>query len=151
MTEISQLGVEDILAVHEAIIAEDPNAEPGVRNRDAIESALAYVLEGFFGQVPETVHEKAAHLMRLLVSEHPFVDGNKRTALNTVAVFYALDEQYFAYDESVEDILIDFATDADAVEIETVVDTFEHAARPLDDIDDQEIRAEVERLRSVVR
>ncbi|MDS0300193.1 Fic family protein [Halogeometricum sp. S1BR25-6] len=26
--------------------------------------------------------------MRLLVADHPFVDGNKRTALDTVATFY---------------------------------------------------------------
>nr|WP_245756856.1 Fic family protein [Halogranum rubrum] len=28
--------------------------------------------------------------MRLLVADHPFVDGNKRTALDTTATFYML-------------------------------------------------------------
>lgn len=103
---------EDVLAIHEDIVDEDPNATPGVRSPETIDSALTYVSEGYFGHVPETVHAKAAHLMRLLVAEHPFVDGNKRTALNTVVVFYDLNGYAFEYeDESIREILKEFATD----------------------------------------
>lgn len=81
-------SVELILDLHAQIVEEGDHTEPGVRSEDAIQSALQYVSEGFFGEVPQTLHKKAVHLMRLLVADHPFVDGNKRTALRTVVVFY---------------------------------------------------------------
>lgn len=113
----------EVLAIHDDIIAEDPAAEPGVRSPEAIDSTLTFVSEGYFGEVPDTVHEKAAHLLRLLVADHPFVDGNKRTALNTTVVFYDLNGFSFDYeDESVRDILKRFAVDADAVDMEQVVE-----------------------------
>jgi death-on-curing protein len=113
---------KDVLVIHEDIIAEDPAAEPGVRSPDAVDSALTYVSEGYYGERPETIHEKAAHLLRLLVAEHPFVDGNKRTALNTTVVFYEINGVSFDYeDESVRDVLKQFAIDADAVEMDRVV------------------------------
>lgn len=120
----------DVLAIHEDIIAEDPAAEPGVRSPEAVESAITYISEGYFGEGPDTVHEKAAHLLRLLVSEHPFVDGNKRTALNTTVVFYDINGVSFDYeDESVRDILKQFAIDADAVDMDRVVEYCREHAR----------------------
>ena len=98
-----------------------PSVEPGVRSEDAIESALQYVSEGYFGEVPQTIHEKAIHLMRLLVVDHPFVDGNKRTALRTVVVFYILNGYTFDYGDEIRALLHRFATDEAAVDIETAV------------------------------
>ncbi len=102
--------------------------EPGVRSTDAIESALQYISEGFFGEVPETIHEKAVHLMRLLVAEHPFVDGNKRTALRPVVVFYMLNGYTFEYGDEVRALLHRFATTQD-VDVETAVIYFRACAR----------------------
>jgi death-on-curing protein len=82
------LTPDDVLDLHEAVLTNDPDAEPGVRNEGAIEYALDAVRSGRFGEKPETVHEKAFQLLRLVVANHPFVDGNKRTALATTAVFY---------------------------------------------------------------
>lgn len=92
-------SVQDVLDIHENIVSEYPETSSGVRNRGAIEFALDYVSEGNFGSVPETIHEKSFHLLRLLVVNHPFVDGNKRTALNTVTVFYLLNGYRFEYDD----------------------------------------------------
>ena len=36
------------------------------------------------------LHSKAAALMHSLIRNHPFVDGNKRTAVLTVDIFYAM-------------------------------------------------------------
>nr|WP_248299520.1 Fic family protein [Halorhabdus amylolytica] len=80
-------SVEDIFDIHEDIISEYPNTSPGVQSRGDIEFALEYINEEAFGSVPETIHEKAFHLLRLLVANHPFVDGNKRTSLNVTVVF----------------------------------------------------------------
>ena len=85
--DLTYPSVELILDLHGQVVTEGDATEPGVRSENAIASALQYISEGFFGEVPETIHGKAVHLMRLLVVEHPFVDGNKRTALRTVVFF----------------------------------------------------------------
>lgn len=97
--------VEEILSIHERIIEEDADSEPGIENEQKVEFALDYVEHGHFGNVPETIHEKAFHLMRLLAANHWFVDGNKRTALNTVVVFYAMNGRRLEYGEDVRSML----------------------------------------------
>ena len=77
-----------ILGIHEQVIEEDDDSEPGIRSPDQVQFAVTYIEEGHFGQLPETIHEKAFHLMRLIAANHWFVDGNKRTALNTTVLFY---------------------------------------------------------------
>lgn len=148
--DITYPSAADILAIHERIVCEDPSTSAGVRKREAVESALVYVSEGYFGECPETVHEKATHLMRLLVADHPFVDGNKRTALNTTATFYAMNGYYFDYGAEIKDVLKRFGRGED-VDIERVIRRCESLARPVETIDDDAIRAKIERLRDRVR
>jgi death-on-curing protein len=90
---------------------------------------LQYISEGFFGEVPQTLHEKAVHLMRLLIADHPFVDGNKRTALRKVVVFYMLNGYTFEYGDEIRAVLHRFATDEAEVDIETAVIYFRACAR----------------------
>ncbi|WP_459191050.1 type II toxin-antitoxin system death-on-curing family toxin [Halosimplex sp. J119] len=127
--DLAYPSVELILDLHEQVVVEGDTTEPGVRSEDAISSALEYISEGFFGEVPETIHEKAAHLMRLLVAEHPFVDGNKRTALRTVVVFYMMNGFTFDYGDEIRALLHRFATDEAAVDADTVVIYFRACAR----------------------
>jgi death-on-curing protein len=87
--DIAYPSVDLILDLHEQIVEEGEATEAGVRSEGAITSALQYVSEGYFDEGPETLHEKAVHLMRLLVADHPFVDGNKRTALRTRPLLHA--------------------------------------------------------------
>ena len=122
-------SVELVLDLHKQIVTEGDTTESGVRSEDAIGSALQYISEGFFGEVPETIHSKAVHLMRLLVAEHPFVDGNKRTALRTVVVFYMLNGYTFDYGDEIRALLHRFATDEAAIDIETAVIYFRACAR----------------------
>lgn len=118
-----------ILDLHTQIVKEGNLTEPGVRSKDAVESALQYVSEGFFGEVPDSLHQKAVHLMRLLVADHPFVDGNKRTALRTVVVFYMLNGYTFEYGDEIRALLHRFATDETEVDTETAVIYFRACAR----------------------
>lgn len=122
-------SVELIVDLHEQIVADGDDTESGIRSEDAIGSAVQYVSEGFFGEVPESVHEKAVHLMRLLVADHPFVDGNKRTALRTVVVFYAMNGHTFEYGDEIRTLLRRFATDEAEVDVETAVVYFRACAR----------------------
>ncbi|MDL0125206.1 type II toxin-antitoxin system death-on-curing family toxin [Halobacterium salinarum] len=127
--DLAYPSVDLILDLHEQIVAEGDSTEPGVRSEDAILSALQYISEGFFGEVPATIHAKAVQLMRLLVAEHPFVDGNKRTALRTVVVFYMLNGYTFDYGDEIRALLHRFATEEAAVDIETAVIYFRACAR----------------------
>jgi death-on-curing protein len=67
--------------------------------------------------------------MRLLVTEHPFVDGNKRTALRTVVVFYMMNGYAFDYGDEIRALLHRFATDDAEVDVETAVVYFRACAR----------------------
>lgn len=112
---------EDIHLIHERIVARSDKTEPGIRKPEAVVSALNYISEGYFDEAPETIHEKAARLMRLLVADHPYVDGNKRTALTAAVVLYARNGYYFDADDQVRDYLRQFATDAESVDMSRVV------------------------------
>ena len=109
-------SVDDVLAVHHDIVSEYHNTSTGIRDRGEIEFALIYIEDGSFEVAPETIHEKAFHLLRLLVANHPFVDANKRTALNTVAVFYILNGYRLEYDDEIRTLLKQFGTDEAAVD-----------------------------------
>lgn len=104
-------SVNDVLAIHDDIVSEYADTPSGVRKQGDIAFALKYIEEGAFGTVPETIHEKAFHLLRLLVANHPFVDANKRTALNAVVVFYFLNGYRFEYDDEIRSILKRLGTD----------------------------------------
>jgi death-on-curing protein len=95
----------DVLQLHDDIIREDAAATPGVENEDRVQFALDYVQHGHFGRVPETIHEKAFHLLRLLASNHWFADGNKRTALSSTALFYVVNGYELDYGEDIRAML----------------------------------------------
>ncbi|QPV63559.1 type II toxin-antitoxin system death-on-curing family toxin [Halosimplex litoreum] len=114
-------SVEDVVTIHDDIVSEYPDTPAGVQNRGDIEFALNCIEEGSFGTAPETIHQKAFHLLRLLVANHPFVDANKRTALNSTVVFYFLNGYRFEYDDEIRTILKRFGTDEAAVDEEKTV------------------------------
>lgn len=115
-------SVEDVCAIHDDIVTEYSETHSGVQDRGDITFGLNYIEHGSFGTVPETIHEKAFHLMRLLVANHPFVDANKRTALNTVVVFYFLNGYRFEYDTEIRTILKQFGTDESTVEADETIE-----------------------------
>jgi death-on-curing protein len=104
-------SVEDVLAVHDDVVSEYPETPAGVRSRGDVEYVVTSVEAGSFGTTPETVHETAFDLVRLLVANHSFVDANKRTALNTAATFCLFNDHRFEYDDEIRTILKQFATD----------------------------------------
>ncbi|GAB3415456.1 hypothetical protein GCM10027435_11620 [Haloparvum alkalitolerans] len=113
---VALAGAVNGVAIHDDIVAEYPDTPAGVRNRGDVEFARNYIEEGSFGSAPDTIHEKAYHLLRLLVANHPFVDANKRTALNVAAVFYVLNGYRFEYDDEIRTVLKSFGTDESAVD-----------------------------------
>lgn len=81
---------EEIRAVHDDIVAdyaESDDTSQGTRDANAIESATHGI---GYSQPSNGVFEVAASLLRNLAAHHPFVDANKRTALNIAAASLAI-------------------------------------------------------------
>lgn len=81
------ITVEDVLEIHTAVISKFGGAD-GVRDLNALESALARPFQTFNGQeLNNSIFEKAAALLQSILINHPFIDGNKRTAYVLARLF----------------------------------------------------------------
>jgi death-on-curing protein len=77
-------------AIHERQLAEHGGGS-GVRDEGLLKSALARPLQAHsYGDPPPDLADLAAALAHGLARNHPFVDGNKRTAHVCYRVFLAL-------------------------------------------------------------
>jgi death-on-curing protein len=104
------LTLHEVLEAHERILRQS-GGEPGLLNVGALESALAQPRMTFDGQdLYPTVVEKAAALGFSLIQNHPFVDGNKRTAHAAMEIFLVLNGyQIHAMVEEQEDTILTVA------------------------------------------
>jgi len=81
------LTVEEVLALHADQLRLFGGSD-GLRNRGGLESAVATPSASFGGAyLHETLFEMAAAYAFHIAENQPFVDGNKRTALNAALVF----------------------------------------------------------------
>ena len=84
------LTVEIVREIHAAAIARFGGSD-GVREMALLESAVAAPQASFGGKSPYTdLAEVAAAYLYYLCKNHPFIDGNKRTALGACIVFLRL-------------------------------------------------------------
>ena len=78
---------EKVLLLHK-LIAEETGGSIGVRDETLLESALESVFASFGGQeFYPTKEEKGARLGYTLISNHAFVDGNKRIGMYVMLTF----------------------------------------------------------------
>lgn len=92
-----KLSVEQVLAVHKIMI-EKTGGSGGVRDEGLLESALNSPFQTFDGKdvYPSLLH-KAAALCRGIISNHPFVDGNKRTGVHVMLIFLEINGAQLKY------------------------------------------------------
>lgn len=85
--ELVHLTVSAILAIHREVLAAHGGGA-GIRERTLLESAVAAPQATYGGVpvMPDPVEVAAAYLF-YLCRNHPFVDGNQRTALAACLVF----------------------------------------------------------------
>ena len=97
--------VSAVKAIHAEVLAAH-GGRAGLRDGALLESAVAAPKATMMGQplIPDALEVAAAYLF-YLCQNHPFVDGNKRTALATCLVFL-----------SENGLLVEDALDADAWE-----------------------------------
>ena len=79
------LTLADVLAIHEDQIQRYGGAS-GVRDMGLLEAALFRPQTGYYA---DTIAEAAA-LWESLAQNHPFIDGNKRTAFAATYTFLAI-------------------------------------------------------------
>lgn len=106
------LTVEQILEIH-ALVVHETGGSVGLRDLGRLESAVATQTQAVFGEeiYPDVFH-KAAAMIRGIIGDHPFVDGNKRTAMLAGLTFLSENGLNFrGPNGSIEDYAVKIAVD----------------------------------------
>jgi len=77
--------LEEVLVLHSLLLARY-GGESGVRDLGMLDSALHRPRSGYYA----SLSEQAAALLQSLANNHAFIDGNKRVAFATLAIFVQL-------------------------------------------------------------
>jgi len=87
-------STEEVIAAHARLLARFGGA-PGLRDRAALESALARPRSGHY----RDLIQQGAALWESLSQNHPFVDGNKRVAIAVTAAFLRVNGYRLDFDD----------------------------------------------------
>ena len=106
------ITLEQILQLHALVLLHDGGSD-GVRDMGRLEAVVATQYQEVFGQeLYEGVHQKSAAMIRGIVGDHPFSDGNKRTAMLVGLTFLeANGAQFVAKKTELEDFAVSVAVD----------------------------------------
>ena len=88
------LTIGQVIHIHDELVREFGGAF-GIRDEGALASAVARPRTGYY----DSLAAEAAALMESLFNNHPFVDGNKRTATASTEVFMNLNGYYIDCDD----------------------------------------------------
>ena len=105
-----QFAVQDIYELHTQL----ENAfvlSSGVRDENLLSSAVNTPFQTFMGNdLYPSIYDKAAQLCYGIANNHPFTDGNKRTALHSMYVYLIINGfDITATQQDVENMIIDIA------------------------------------------
>lgn len=98
------LSVDEVLGLHQRQI-ERYGGSSGLRDLGLLQSAVSLPAASFDGSwLHSSLDEMAAAYLFHLAQNHPFIDGNKRTAAIAMIVFLAINDLVptFTVDELVE-------------------------------------------------
>ena len=100
------INLEQLLQIH-AIVIHETGGAAGLRDLGRLESALATQTQYVFDtELYESFTAKAAALMRAIVADHPFIDGNKRTAMLVGFTFLKINDISIRI---LDGVMVDFA------------------------------------------
>jgi len=104
------LTVEEVLQIHSDLV-NDYGGDPGIRDYSLLRSAVATPSVSFSGNLlHDGIPAMAGAYLFHLAKNHPFVDGNKRTALASAITFLFLNGHEFdATNDEAELITMDVA------------------------------------------
>ena len=86
-------SIEEVVAIHDDLIRETGGAT-GLRDPGVLASAMMRPQLGYY----EDIIEEAAAMLESLAMNHPFIDGNKRTALATTDSFLRINGRFIDCD-----------------------------------------------------
>jgi death-on-curing protein len=86
---------EEVISAHSRLIARF-GGTLGIRDRAALESALARPQTGYY----KDLIQEAAALWESPSQNHPFLDGNKRTAITVTAAFLSVNGYKLEFDDA---------------------------------------------------
>lgn len=87
-------SVDEALLIHQRVLFRFGGTS-GVRDTGALESAISRPQSGYY----KDLIEKAAALLESLSQNHPFLDGNKRTAISVTAAFLLVNGYRLDFDD----------------------------------------------------
>ena len=119
-----------VIAAHEESLAEH-GGPPGIRDLGLLESALAKAknLFAYSGSEPTLARMAAAYAFGI-VANHPFVDGNKRTALIVSLAFLKLNGRNLLADKA-DRYRVFYGLAAGTVSEDEIAEWFERNTAPL--------------------
>ncbi len=106
------ISLEQLLQIH-ALIVNETGGSIGLRDLGRLEAAIAAQSQNVFGEeLYPTLIDKAAAIIRGIIADHPFVDGNKRTAMLTGLTLLEINDLRFsAQSGEIENFAVLIATD----------------------------------------
>lgn len=106
-----QFTVQDIYELHIQLEKTFILAS-GIRDENLLASAVNTPFQTFMGnELYPSIYDKAAQLCYGLANNHPFTDGNKRTALHSMYVYLIINGfDITATQQDVENMIIDVAS-----------------------------------------
>ena len=105
-----QFTIQDIYELHTQL-ENTFVLTPGVRDRNLLASAVNTPFQTFMGNdLYPSIYDKAAQLCYGIANNHPFTDGNKRTALHSMYVYLIVNGyDIIATQQDVENLIINVA------------------------------------------
>ena len=105
------LTLEQLLELH-TIVIEATGGSLGLRDLGRLEAAIATQTQNVFGEeLYPSLYEKSAAIIRAIIADHPYVDGNKRTALLAGLVLLDINDIAFKTEKKeLEDFAVQIAT-----------------------------------------
>jgi len=86
------LTIDEVIELHEKITIAT-GGSPGIREMGLLESAVLGCYQSFSGEdLYPTVVEKAGRMAYAVCKNHPFIDGNKRTAVTSMLVILRMND-----------------------------------------------------------
>jgi death-on-curing protein len=118
---MKSLDVDRLTQIHDFVV-QRTGGLLGLKDIGRLESVVASQFQNVFGlELYPTLLHKAASIMRGIICDHPFLDGNKRTGILSAIIFLEMNGIIFATEDSqIEDFAVEVATKK--LNIESIVD-----------------------------
>ncbi len=97
--KVKYLTTEEIIKIHDKVI-EKSGGHSGIISKGNLEFIVSQT------EIPKSLERKATTLFSGILTKHPFVDGNKRTALVSMQTFLNENNgEFLATDEELWDVV----------------------------------------------